>query len=95
MAAKLSWVDPASFAAIESDTHFLYFTKLSGKSRDFYFLVGIHLNKSPNLGNVPHKQGEVTVTWWAETHIVSSMPSLVTIFAAIMTHLCQKSDSIE
>ena len=43
MAAKLSWVDPASFAAMESDTHFLYFTKLSGKSRDFYFLVGIHL----------------------------------------------------
>ena len=44
VAAKLSWVDPASFAAMESDTHLLYFTKLSGKSRDFYFLVGIHLN---------------------------------------------------
>ena len=29
---------------MESDTHFLYFTKLSGKSQDFYFLVGIHLN---------------------------------------------------
>ena len=28
---------------MESDTHLLYFTKLSGKSQDFYFLVGIHL----------------------------------------------------
>ena len=42
--AKLGWVDPASFAVMESDTHLLYFTKLSGKSLDFYFLVGIHLN---------------------------------------------------
>ena len=31
---------------MESDTHLLYFTKLSGKSQDFYFLVGIHLNVS-------------------------------------------------
>ena len=44
VAAKLSWVDPAIFAAMESDTHLLYFTKLSGKSQDLYFLVGIHLN---------------------------------------------------
>ena len=29
---------------MESDTHFLYFTKRSGKSRDFYFLGVIHLN---------------------------------------------------
>ena len=28
---------------MESDTHLLHFTKLSGKSQDFYFLVGIHL----------------------------------------------------
>ena len=28
---------------MESDTHLLYLTKLSGKSQDFYFLVGIHL----------------------------------------------------
>ena len=28
---------------MESYTHLLYFTKLSGKSQDFYFLVGIHL----------------------------------------------------
>ena len=39
------WVDPASFAAMESDSHLLYFTKISGKSLDFYFLVGIHLNR--------------------------------------------------
>ena len=44
IAAKLSWVDPTNFAAVESDMHLLYFTKLSGKSLDFYFLVGIHLN---------------------------------------------------
>ena len=31
---------------MESDTHFLYFIKLSGKSLDFYFLVGIHLIKA-------------------------------------------------
>ena len=43
VAAKLSWVDPAIFAAMESDMHLLYFTKLSGKSQDFYFLVGMHL----------------------------------------------------
>ena len=29
---------------MESDTHLLYFTKLSEKSLDFYILVGIHLN---------------------------------------------------
>ena len=43
--AKLSWVGPASFAAMEPDTHLLYFTKRSGKSRDFYFLVWIHLKR--------------------------------------------------
>ena len=43
VAAKVSWVDPANFAAMESDMHLLYFTKLSRKSQDFYFLVGIHL----------------------------------------------------
>ena len=53
------------------------------------------LNKSPNLGNVPHKQGEVTANLWAETHIVSGIPSLEMIFAAIMTYLCQKGSSIE
>ena len=29
---------------MESDTHLLYVTKLSGRSRDFYFLVWIHLS---------------------------------------------------
>ena len=53
------------------------------------------LNKLPNLGNVPHKQGEVTVNRWAEIHIVSGVPSLETIFAAIMAYLCQKGGSIE
>ena len=38
---KLGW--PASFVAMESDKHLLYCTKLSGKSQDFYFLVGIHI----------------------------------------------------
>ena len=38
---KSGW--PASFAAMESDMHLFYFTKLSGKSLDFYFLVGIHI----------------------------------------------------
>ena len=38
--AKLILVDPASFAAMELDAHLLYFTKLSGKSLDFYFLMG-------------------------------------------------------
>ena len=52
------------------------------------------LIKSPNLGNVMHKQGEVTVDLWSETHIVSGMPSLVTIFAAIKTCLCQNGGSI-
>ena len=40
---------------MESDTHLLYFTKLSGKSQDFYFLVGIYLNTlvdaNPTLTN--------------------------------------------
>ena len=47
------------------------------------------------LGNVSHKQGEVTANLWADTHIVSGMPSLKMIFAAIMTYLCQKAGSIE
>ena len=37
--AKLSWFDPISFVAMNSST-LLYFTKLSGKSLDFNFLVG-------------------------------------------------------
>ena len=41
------------------------------------------------------KQGEVTANMWAETHIVSGMSSLETIFATIMTYLCQKGGSIE
>ena len=40
--------DPVSFAAMESDTHLLYFTKLSSKSFDFNFLVGIHLKVGRN-----------------------------------------------
>ena len=43
--ANLSWVYPVSFVAMGSDTHLLYFTKLSRKSLDFYFLLGIHLNQ--------------------------------------------------
>ena len=43
VAAKLSWVDPTSFVAMNSNT-LLDFTELSGKSLDFYFLVGTHLN---------------------------------------------------
>ena len=38
---------------MESDTHLLYFTKLSGKSQDFYFLVGIHLNAKDPKGFTP------------------------------------------
>ena len=41
--ATLSWVDPTSFVAMNSNTRFLYFTKLPGNSLDFYFLVGTHL----------------------------------------------------
>ena len=44
---------------MESDTHLLYLTKLSGKSLDFYFLVGVHLKTicmltsfSSNLNNI-------------------------------------------
>ena len=47
VAAKLSWVDPASFVAMELHMHLLYSTKLSGKSIDFYFLVGTHLKYGP------------------------------------------------
>ena len=43
VAAKLSWVDPSSFVAINSSTCLLCFTRLSRKSSDFYFLVGTHL----------------------------------------------------
>ena len=37
VAAKLSWVDPTSFVAMNLNTGLFYFTKLSGKSLDFYF----------------------------------------------------------
>ena len=33
---------------MESGMNLLYFTKISGKSLDFYFLVGIHL-KFPKI----------------------------------------------
>ena len=41
--AKLTWVDPSSFVAMELDMHLLNLTKLSGKFLDFYFLVGTNL----------------------------------------------------
>ena len=44
---------------MESDMHFLYFTKLSRKSQDFYFLVGIHLKPHP-----PHKPAQ----WHCRTY---------------------------
>ena len=53
------------------------------------------LNKSPNLGNVSHKQGEVTPKQWAETRTVSGRSSLKMIFAAILTYMCEKGGSIE
>ena len=50
LASKLSWViDPTSFVAMKLDMHFRYFTKLSVKSLDFYFLVGTHLNFNPSM----------------------------------------------
>ena len=48
------------------------------------------LNKSPNLGNVSHKQGEVTPKQWAEMRTVSGRSSLKMIFAAILTYMCQR-----
>ena len=53
------------------------------------------LNKSPNLGNVSHKQWEVTPKQWADTRTVNDRSSLKMIFAAIMTYMCQKGGSIE
>ena len=52
-AAKLSWVDPTNFVTMNSNT-LLYFTKLSGKSLDFYILVGTHLNEELEHGVVIH-----------------------------------------
>ena len=49
--AKLTWVDPSSFVAMELDMHLLNFTKLSRKFLDFYFLVGT------NLTTAKYKQG--------------------------------------
>ena len=76
VAAKLSWVDPASFAAMESDPHHLYFTKLSGKSRDFYFLVGIHLNNITTLVQI--------VAWCRPGDKPLSEPMMV----RLPTHIC-------
>ena len=45
LVAKLGWVDPTSLVAMNLNTLLLYFTKLSGKSLDFYLLVGTHLNR--------------------------------------------------
>ena len=44
VATKLSWVDPASVAAMESDAHLPYHIRLSGKSLDFTFQLGSTLN---------------------------------------------------
>ena len=49
VAAKLSWIDPASFVAMELDSHLLYLTKLSGKSLDTNFIVGTDLNLLPEI----------------------------------------------
>ena len=65
---KINWVDPASFAAMESDTHFLYFTKRSGKSRDFYFLGVIHLNTFfPKVASKQTDQ-QTNQRWWLHNH---------------------------
>ena len=42
---KLGRDDSTIFMGMELEAHLLYFTKLSGKSPDFYFLVGTHLKQ--------------------------------------------------
>ena len=44
MKYKVSYKDPTMVIAMALDAHFIHFTKISGKSLDFYFLVGTHLN---------------------------------------------------
>ena len=59
---------------MESDTHLPYFTKVSGKSQDFYFLVGIHLKAwDAELGCKDHfdyvpSQLKMTLQWNVISH---------------------------
>ena len=47
VATTLSWVDPAIFAALQLNRYHLYFTTLSGKSLDLYFLCETDFNRKP------------------------------------------------
>ena len=91
VAAKLSWIDPASFVAMELDSHLLYFTKPSGKSLDANFLVGTPLNLPPeiqlqmyleiwlwNIQGQGHEWGQRS-----RSHII---PSMQTIFFLFVSH---------
>ena len=58
---------------MESDTHPLYFTKLSGKLLDFYFLVGIHLNcLSCTLWQIKKKKNSCIFYWIKSRHSLAS-----------------------
>ena len=55
VAAKLGWVDSTSYETMNLHTHLLYVVKISGKSVDFYLLVGTHVNNNQsNRGTLHH-----------------------------------------
>ena len=66
IAVQLSWIDPTSFVAMNSNT-LLYFTKHSGKPLDFHFLMWIFNVNSPVTGEFPAQKAsnaENASIWW-------------------------------
>ena len=51
--------------------HLLYLTKLSRKSQDFYFLVGIHLNPSPAVNIDVYNNVRIRAFVWARACVNS------------------------
>ena len=81
---------------MESDTHLLYFTKLSGKSQDFYFLVGIHLNNN----KYAYRQSQVRMpngsgVRWAERLLIIGTGCRVQGFSLILDSSVGLSAGIE
>ena len=72
---------------MESDLHLLYFTKLSGKSRDFYFLVWIHLNAVVRASYLTMK----VISWWDDILIlkrsIGDMPTCLFMAALLRSTL--------
>ena len=64
---------------MELDTHILYYTKLSGKSLDFYFLVGTHLKPTTSYVITLEKYSKIPPGVFCEIYCILLFPTLLSL----------------